>query len=105
LDACAGLERIKREDFCQADALQFADKWNMELCGSAPVICAGVREICAGVRETAANDKGAEYALTRSETPGFWQCRFHIGVRSGKTEAGLALLDMRRIALVIDREP
>jgi hypothetical protein len=47
-----------------------------------------------------------EYTLTRSETPGFWKWQFRIGdlVRSGKTEASLALLAMRRVELRIDRE-
>ena len=47
-----------------------------------------------GVREISMNHKGVEYTLTRSETPGFWQWQFRIGdiVRSGKTEAELALL-------------
>ena len=39
-NARAGLERIQRVDFCRADARRnaFAGRWNMELCGSAPVI-------------------------------------------------------------------
>ncbi|MEH2499273.1 hypothetical protein V1294_005752 [Bradyrhizobium sp. AZCC 1678] len=49
------------------------------------------------------NRKGVEYTLTKSETPGFWKWQFRIGdlVRSGKTEARLA---MRRVELRIDRE-
>jgi hypothetical protein len=52
------------------------------------------------------NHKGVEYTLTRSETPGFWQWQFRIGnlVRSGKTEARLLLLAVRRVQLRIDRE-
>jgi hypothetical protein len=52
------------------------------------------------------NHKGVEYTLTRSETPEFWKWQFRIGdlVRSGKTEARLALLAMRRVELRIDRE-
>ncbi|WP_145963694.1 hypothetical protein [Bradyrhizobium algeriense] len=52
------------------------------------------------------NHKGVEYTLTKSETPGFWKWQFRIGdlVRSGKTEASLVLLAMRRIELRIDRE-
>jgi hypothetical protein len=51
------------------------------------------------------NHKGADYTLTRSETPGFWQWQFRIGnlVRSGKTEARLFPLAMRRVQLRIDR--
>ena len=46
------------------------------------------------------NHKGVEYTLTRSETPGFWQWQFRIGdlVRSGKIEARLVLLAMRRVS-------
>ena len=52
------------------------------------------------------NHKGVEYTLTRSETSGFWRWKFRIGdlVRSGKTEARLALLAMRRVESRIDRE-
>jgi hypothetical protein len=76
----------------------FVTRWNMELCGSAPVT--------ARVREISMNHKSVEYTLTRSETPGFWKWQFRIGdlVRSGKTEASLALLAMRRVELRIDRE-
>jgi hypothetical protein len=58
------------------------------------------------MREIPMNHKGVEYTLTRSETPGFWRWQFRIGdlVRSGKTEARLALLAMRRVQLRIDRE-
>ena len=50
--------------------------------------------------------KGVEYTLTRSETPGVWKWEFRIGnlVRSGRTEARLLLLAMRRVQLKIDRE-
>jgi hypothetical protein len=59
-----------------------------------------------GVREISMNHKGVEYTLTRSETPGFWRWQFRIGdlVWSGKTEAWLALLAMRRVESRIDRE-
>jgi len=52
------------------------------------------------------NHKGIEYTLTRSETPGVWNWQFRIGdlVRSGRTEARLLLLAMRRVQLKIDRE-
>jgi len=52
------------------------------------------------------NHKGVEYTLTRSETPGIWKWQFRIGdlVRSGRTEARLLLLAMRRVQLRIDRE-
>ena len=52
------------------------------------------------------NHKGVEYTLTRSETPDVWKWQFRIGdlVRSGKTEARLLLLAMRRVQLKIDRE-
>ena len=52
------------------------------------------------------NHKGVEYTLTKSEAPGIWKWQFRIGglVRSGKTEARLLLLAMRRVQLKIDRE-
>jgi len=52
------------------------------------------------------NHKGVEYTLTRSETPGVWKWQYRIGdlVRSGRTEARLLLLAMRRVQLKIDRE-
>jgi hypothetical protein len=52
------------------------------------------------------NHKGVEYTLTRSETPGIWKWQFRIGnlVKSGRTEARLPLLAMRRVQLKIDRE-
>jgi hypothetical protein len=50
--------------------------------------------------------KGVEYTITRTELPGIWKWQFRIGelVRSGKTEARLRLLAMRRVQLRIDRE-
>lgn len=52
------------------------------------------------------NHKGVEYTLTRSETPDIWKWQFRIGglLRSGRTEARLLLLAMRRVQLKIDRE-
>ena len=52
------------------------------------------------------NHKGVEYTLTKLETPGIWKWQFRIGdlVRSGRTEARLLLLAMRRVQLKIDRE-
>lgn len=52
------------------------------------------------------NYKGVHYTLTRSETSGVWKWQFRIGdrVRSGKTEARLPLLAMRRVQMKIDRE-
>jgi hypothetical protein len=49
------------------------------------------------------NHTGAEYTLTRSETPGFWQRQFRISdlVRSGKTEPMFLLLAQRRVQLRI----
>ena len=66
----------------------------MELFGSASVIADDMREI-------PHNYKGVDYSLTRSETPGIWKWQFRIGdlVRSGKTEARLPLLAMRRVQL------
>ncbi len=52
------------------------------------------------------NHKGVEYSLTRSETPDIWKWQFRIGnlVKSGRTEASLPLLAIRRVQLKIDRE-
>ena len=52
------------------------------------------------------NHKGVEYTLTRSETPGVWKWQFRIGdkIITGKTEARLNLLAIRRVQLRIDRE-
>jgi hypothetical protein len=52
------------------------------------------------------NHKGIEYTLARSETPGIWKWQFRIGypVKSGRTEARLPLLAIRRVQLKIDRE-
>jgi hypothetical protein len=49
--------------------------------------------------------KGVEYILT-PVAPGVWKWQFQIGdkVISGKTEAKLNLLAIRRIQLRIDRE-
>jgi len=51
------------------------------------------------------NYKGVEYILT-PVAPGVWKWHFQIGDRvfSGKTEAKLNLLAIRRIQLRIDRE-
>jgi hypothetical protein len=81
--------------------------------GAADVVCQHMshgtlrfRSRYAVEREISMNHKGVEYTLTRSETPGFWKWQFRIDdlVRSGKTEARLALLAMRRVELRIDRE-
>ena len=49
--------------------------------------------------------KGVEYSLT-TIGPGIWKWQFRIGDRvfSGKTEARLNLLAIRRVQLRIDRE-
>lgn len=51
------------------------------------------------------NHRGVEYTLT-SVAPGVWKWQFQIGdkVISGKTEARLNLLAIRRVQLRIDRE-
>jgi hypothetical protein len=58
------------------------------------------------VWELSMNHKGVEYTLTTLETPDIWKWQFRIGdlVRSGKTEARLPLLAMRRVQLRINRE-
>jgi hypothetical protein len=49
--------------------------------------------------------KGVEYSVT-AVAPGVWKWQFRIGDRivSGKTEARLNLLAIRRVQLRIDRE-
>lgn len=49
--------------------------------------------------------KGIEYTVTAGP-PGTWKWQFKIGDRvfSGKTEAKMQLLAMRRVQLRIDRE-
>jgi hypothetical protein len=51
------------------------------------------------------NHGGVEYTLT-SVAPGVWKWQFQIGDKmiSGKTEAKLNLLAIRRVQLRIDRE-
>ena len=51
------------------------------------------------------NYKGVDYILT-PVAPGVWKWQFQIGdkVISGKTEARLNLLAIRRVQLRIDRE-
>ena len=70
----------------------------MELCGSTPVLA----EECGRFHES---QRRRIYA-DEVGNPGFWQWQFRIGdlVRSGKIEARLALLAMRRVELRIDRE-
>ena len=49
--------------------------------------------------------KGVEYTVTLA-APGVWKWQFHIGdaIKTGKTEAKLQLLAIRRVQLRIDRE-
>jgi hypothetical protein len=49
--------------------------------------------------------KGVEYTVTLA-APGVWNWQFRIGdkVKTGKTEAKLHLLAIRRVQLRIDRE-
>ena len=51
------------------------------------------------------NHRGIEYTVTAA-APGIWKWQFRIGdtVVSGKTEAKLQLLAIRRVQLRIDRE-
>jgi hypothetical protein len=94
-----GVERIQRQDFCRADARQICQQMEYGTLWFRSRYRGGAWEI-------SMNHKGVEYTLTRSETPGFWKWQFRIGdlVRSGKTEASLVLLAMRRVELRIDRE-
>jgi len=55
-------------------------------------------------RDIFMNHKGVEYSVTAGP-PGTWKWQFKIGDRivSGKTEAKLQLLAIRRVQLRIDR--
>ena len=50
--------------------------------------------------------KGVEYSIARTEISGIWKWQFRFGdlVKTGKTEARLPLLAMRRVQFRIDRE-
>jgi len=50
--------------------------------------------------------KGVKYSITRTEISGIWKWQFRFGdlVKTGKTEARLPLLAMRRVPIRIDRE-
>jgi hypothetical protein len=51
------------------------------------------------------NHKGIDYLVLATATPGLWEWQFQIGdtVKTGKTEAKLGLLAVRRV-LRINRE-
>ena len=71
----------------------------MELFGSTSVGASDMLAAPMNHLATPMNHKGVEYTLTRSETPGVWKWQFRIGdlVKSGRTEARLLLLAMRRV--------
>jgi len=50
--------------------------------------------------------KGIEFSVVTTEVPGIWRWRFAIDdeIRTGRTEARLGLLAIRRVKLKIDRE-
>lgn len=50
--------------------------------------------------------RGVEFSLVATEVPGVWRWRFTIDgqTRTGRTEARLELLAIRRVRLRIDRE-
>ena len=50
--------------------------------------------------------KGVEFTVSMTAVPDVWKWQFQIGlrVRSGKTEAKLQLLAVRRVQSQIDRE-
>lgn len=52
------------------------------------------------------NHKGIDYLVLATATPGLWEWQFQIGdtVKTGKTEAKLGLLAVRRVQLRINRE-
>ena len=52
------------------------------------------------------NHKGIDYLVLATTRPGLWEWQFRIGdtVKTGKTEAKLGLLAIRRVQLRINRE-
>jgi hypothetical protein len=88
-DARAGLERIPREDVCRAAAWQFASRWKMELCGFAPVVA----DECEKFSQSQERRIHADEVGNRRDSG---SGNFDL-IRLGKTEARLALLDMRRV--------
>ena len=50
--------------------------------------------------------RGIEFTIVATDVPGLWCWRFTIGgrTRTGRTEARLELLAIRRVRLKIDRE-
>ena len=50
--------------------------------------------------------KGIEFSVVASEVAGIWRWRFSVNgeVKTGRTEAKLELLAIRRVKLKIDRE-
>ncbi len=50
--------------------------------------------------------KGVEYTISMTAVPDVWKWQFQIGhqIKSGKTEAKLQLLAVRRVQSQIDRE-
>ncbi len=50
--------------------------------------------------------RGLEYTVTLTARPGVWQWQFRVGdrIKTGKTEAKLDLMAIRRVQLRIDRE-
>jgi hypothetical protein len=51
-------------------------------------------------------NKGLEFTVATTATPGVWRWQFRIGddVKTGKTETRINLLAIRRVQLRIDRE-
>jgi hypothetical protein len=78
----------------------------MELFGSTSVGASDMLAAPMNHLATPMNHKGVEHSLARSETPEIWKWQFRIGnlVKSGRTEARLPLLAMRRVQLKIDLE-
>ena len=50
--------------------------------------------------------KGIAYSVVATEVPGIWRWRFVVNgeIKTGRTEARLELLAIRRVKLRIDRE-
>jgi hypothetical protein len=63
------------------------------------------RDAAGSVRSLSMIHKGVEYSVSPA-APGVWMWQFQIGdkVKTGRTEARLQLLAIRRVQLRIDRE-
>jgi hypothetical protein len=96
--------------FSQASNVSVVDRTSLAFCGSDN---ARGRETCnatgakiEGKIEGMMTYKGVEFTVSMTAIPDIWKWEFQIGeqTKSGKTEAKLQLLAVRRVQTQIDRE-